>query len=116
MTYLNVWRAWNEADRSKRWCGAHFLNYRNLLRAADIRRQLEFALRCASGADAPGFDRMVRYPHCARCGPAIPLRYRTHAPACQCCCGSACRGWKATVSPGSALLNLSGESCGLSAY
>ena len=47
VTFLNVWRAWHEADRSKRWCGAHFLNYRNLLRAADIRRQLEFALRCA---------------------------------------------------------------------
>ncbi len=49
MTFLNIWRAWNEADRSKRWCGAHFLNYRNLLRAADIRRQLEFALRYAAG-------------------------------------------------------------------
>ena len=48
MTFLNVWRAWHEADRSKRWCGTHFLNYRNLLRAADIRRQLEFALKCAA--------------------------------------------------------------------
>ncbi len=53
MTFLNVWRAWHEADRSKRWCGAHFLNYRNLLRAADIRRQLEFALRCAAAVADP---------------------------------------------------------------
>lgn len=50
MTFLNIWRAWNEADRSKRWCGGHFLNYRNLLRAADIRRQLEFTLKCAAAA------------------------------------------------------------------
>ena len=48
VTFLNIWRAWNEADRSKRWCGRHFLNYRNLLRAADIRRQLEFTLKCAA--------------------------------------------------------------------
>ncbi len=53
VTFLNVWRAWHEADRSKRWCGAHFLNYRNLLRAADIRRQLEFALRCAAAIANP---------------------------------------------------------------
>ena len=51
MTFLNIWRAWNEADRSKRWCGRHFLNYRNLLRAADIRRQLEFTLKCAVADD-----------------------------------------------------------------
>lgn len=47
IAYLNVWRGWEEADRSKRWCAAHMLNYHNLLRAADIRRQLSYALRCA---------------------------------------------------------------------
>lgn len=47
IAYLNVWRGWEEADRSKRWCAAHMLNYHNLLRAADIRRQLTYSLRCA---------------------------------------------------------------------
>ena len=71
MTYLNIWRAWSEADRSKRWCGAHFLNYRNLLRAADIRRQLEFALRCAAAGNAQCLtaDLPLASPH----APGLPM-------------------------------------------
>lgn len=39
ISYLNVWRAWEESGRSKKWAVAHRVMHRNLLRAADIRNQ-----------------------------------------------------------------------------
>lgn len=46
MTYLNLWKAWNDSGRDRRWAHRYCLNHRNLLRAADIRTQLEYQARC----------------------------------------------------------------------
>lgn len=40
ITYLNVWRGWEESKRSKKWAVENHVNHRTLLRVADIRRQL----------------------------------------------------------------------------
>lgn len=45
MTYLNVWKAWCDSGRNRRWAHRYCLNHRNLLRAADIRTQLEYRAR-----------------------------------------------------------------------
>jgi hypothetical protein len=45
VTYLNVWKAWNDSGRDRRWAHRYCLNHRNLLRAADIRTQLEYQAR-----------------------------------------------------------------------
>ena len=45
VSYLNVWRAWEEAGRSKQWAVRSRVMHRNLLRAADIRAQLQAHLR-----------------------------------------------------------------------
>lgn len=45
ISYLNVWRAWEEAGRSKQWAISRRVMHRNLLRAADIRAQLQAHLR-----------------------------------------------------------------------
>lgn len=39
ISYINVWRAWEESGRNKRWAVAHRVMHRNMLRAADIRNQ-----------------------------------------------------------------------------
>ena len=46
MTYLNVWRAWQEGGRDRRWAARNCVNHRALLRAGDIRSQLCSHLRC----------------------------------------------------------------------
>lgn len=53
VTYLNIWRAWCEAGRDRRWSHRHCLNHRNLLRAADIREQLEYRCRSSPGNQPP---------------------------------------------------------------
>lgn len=40
VSYLNVWRAWEQSGRSKKWAVAHRVMHRSLLRAADIRAQV----------------------------------------------------------------------------
>ncbi|BDA45458.1 probable ATP-dependent RNA helicase DHX35 [Coccomyxa sp. Obi] len=45
VTYLNVWKAWQESGRDRRWAARNCLNHRTLLRAADIRSQLCHHLR-----------------------------------------------------------------------
>lgn len=40
VSYLNVWRAWEESKRSKKWAVANHVMHRSLLRAADIRSQV----------------------------------------------------------------------------
>ncbi len=48
VTYLNVWKAWQESGRDRRWAARNCLNHRTLLRAADIRSQLCHHLRWTS--------------------------------------------------------------------
>jgi len=48
ITYLNVWKAWCDAGRERRWAHRYCVNHRNLLRAADIRTQLEYQAKCPS--------------------------------------------------------------------
>ena len=50
MTYLNVWKAWQESGRDRKWAARHCLHHRALLRAADIRSQLCHHLRHAMEA------------------------------------------------------------------
>jgi HrpA-like RNA helicase len=45
LTYLNVWRAWEEHHRSSKWAHRNSLNQKALLRAADVRQQLLGRLR-----------------------------------------------------------------------
>jgi hypothetical protein len=40
VTYLNVWRAWEESGRNKRWAVDNRVMHRTMLRAADIRCQV----------------------------------------------------------------------------
>ncbi|CAR25946.1 ZYRO0A11814p [Zygosaccharomyces rouxii] len=40
LTFLNVYSQWKSNRYSHRWCGRHFLQYRSLQRARDIRVQL----------------------------------------------------------------------------
>ncbi|GAV51942.1 hypothetical protein ZYGR_0AF04140 [Zygosaccharomyces rouxii] len=40
LTFLNVYSQWKSNRYSHRWCGRHFLQYRSLQRARDIRDQL----------------------------------------------------------------------------
>jgi hypothetical protein len=72
ISYLNVWRGWNEGRRDKRWAVAHLVSHRSMLRAADIRAQLEARLRRSrvpiesalegdgGGGDGPGGLEAVR--------------------------------------------------------
>eukprot|EP00887_Chlorella_sp_A99_P002951 scaffold24.g2951.t1 len=45
ISFLNVWKAWDESGRSRRWAAANFVSHRSMLRAADVRGQLEAHLR-----------------------------------------------------------------------
>lgn len=45
LTLLNIWKAWCNSGKNRRWAHQHCLNHRNLMRAADIRNQLEFRAR-----------------------------------------------------------------------
>lgn len=45
ITYLNVWKAWEENGRSGKWAAANYVAHRSMLRAADIRNQLQRHLR-----------------------------------------------------------------------
>ncbi|EIE20207.1 putative DEAH [Coccomyxa subellipsoidea C-169] len=45
VTYLNVWKAWQDSGRDRKWAARNFVNHRTLLRAADIRSQLCHHLR-----------------------------------------------------------------------
>jgi ATP-dependent RNA helicase DDX35 len=40
ITYLNVWKAWEDSGRSKAWAIKNLVSYRCLLRALDIRDQI----------------------------------------------------------------------------
>lgn len=45
LTYLNVYRAWREHNKSPKWAFRHFVNHKALLRAEDIRLQLRATLK-----------------------------------------------------------------------
>ncbi|KAK9901246.1 hypothetical protein WJX75_002237 [Coccomyxa subellipsoidea] len=45
VTYLNVWKAWQDSGRDRKWAARNFVNHRTMLRAADIRSQLCHHLR-----------------------------------------------------------------------
>lgn len=45
VTFLNVWKAWEESNRNKRWAVENFVSHRSMLRASDIRTQLLAHLR-----------------------------------------------------------------------
>lgn len=40
ITLLNVYNSYVENDRTKEWCGRHYLIYRNLKRAYELRQSL----------------------------------------------------------------------------
>ncbi|KAK9828606.1 hypothetical protein WJX72_001006 [[Myrmecia] bisecta] len=48
ISYLNVWKAWEDSGRSRKWSHTNFINHRTMLRAADIRNQLCSHLRRVS--------------------------------------------------------------------
>jgi len=41
LTYLNVYRAWQRSRFSKPWCAENFIQFRAMIRARDIRNQME---------------------------------------------------------------------------
>lgn len=45
LTYLNVLTMFMESGRSKKWCEDHFVNYRGLMRAENVRTQLKRLLK-----------------------------------------------------------------------
>jgi ATP-dependent RNA helicase DDX35 len=59
ITYLNVWRGWEENRRSSSWAYKNFIHQKNLLRAEEIRNQLlriVVALKRQSGQNDPIFS------------------------------------------------------------
>lgn len=46
ITFLNIWKGWEDGGRSRKWCYKNFINHRTMLRAADIRNQLQRHFRC----------------------------------------------------------------------
>lgn len=45
VTYLNVWRAWEERGRDAKWAYRHYVHHKSMLRASDVRRQLVLLLQ-----------------------------------------------------------------------
>jgi ATP-dependent RNA helicase DHX8/PRP22 len=41
LTYLNVYRSWQQSRYSKPWCAENFIQFRAMTRARDVRNQLE---------------------------------------------------------------------------
>eukprot|EP00884_Botryococcus_braunii_P008698 jgi/Botrbrau1/1782/Bobra.0217s0037.1 len=57
ITYLNVWKGWEASGFKGKWCHQNRLNYRTLLRAADIRNQLSrHLLRLGIALESSGED------------------------------------------------------------
>lgn len=50
VTYLNVWRGWEESGRSKKWAIENHVMHRSMLRAADIRNQVRRRVWRGAGA------------------------------------------------------------------
>ena len=65
LTLLNVYTAFVQRGADKSWCGRHFLNFRSLTRATEIRRQLvkyvrRFGVRLVScGDDSEAIRRCI---------------------------------------------------------
>jgi hypothetical protein len=36
LTYLNVWRAWEDSGRSRQWASSNYVAHRSLLRAGEF--------------------------------------------------------------------------------
>jgi ATP-dependent RNA helicase DDX35 len=71
LTYLNVWKAWEDSGRDKKWAVKHFVNHRSMLRAADIRRQLGahlHRLRISSSSGGGGNDMVDTIQKALTCG------------------------------------------------
>eukprot|EP00049_Salpingoeca_infusionum_P027460 m.32573 g.32573 ORF g.32573 m.32573 type:complete len:729 (+) comp9527_c1_seq2:195-2381(+) len=45
LTYLNVYDAFERNGKNPGWCGSYFLNYKSLVRASEIRKQLRRTLK-----------------------------------------------------------------------
>lgn len=45
ITFLNIWKGWEDSGRSRKWCYKNFVNHHTMLRAADIRNQLQRHVR-----------------------------------------------------------------------
>ncbi|XP_059616856.1 ATP-dependent RNA helicase DHX33 [Phlebotomus argentipes] len=57
LTILNAFREFLGAENPKMWCFKHFLNYRNLMYAAEVRKQLqEICRRCNLEESSCGSD------------------------------------------------------------
>ncbi|MCL4118539.1 UNVERIFIED_CONTAM: hypothetical protein GTU68_060146, partial [Idotea baltica] len=41
LTFLNVYSVFDEQTEKKKWCAEHFLNYKSLLRAAEMRHRMK---------------------------------------------------------------------------
>ncbi|KAI3425228.1 hypothetical protein D9Q98_008996 [Chlorella vulgaris] len=63
VSYLNVWRAWEESKRSKKWAVANHVMHRSLLRAADIRSQLQAHLRRLGFKQASALEGATSFDH-----------------------------------------------------
>ena len=95
VSYLNVWRAWEAAGRSKKWAVAHRVMHRSLLRAADIRGQVGARLLVLPGAPLlpwpPRHARaapLQRAPGRLRAASAASLAAGVHAGLTPRCLGS----------------------------
>lgn len=57
LTILNAFREFLNAENPKMWCFKHFLNYRNLMYANEVRKQLmEICKRCNLEESSCGSD------------------------------------------------------------
>ncbi|XP_054164351.1 probable ATP-dependent RNA helicase DHX35 [Oppia nitens] len=64
ITYLNVYNQFLKADKVKSWADRHFLNYRVLLRAVEVRHRLaslmnRFRIRLKSSSDVDSVRRAI---------------------------------------------------------
>ena len=65
ITFLNIWKGWEGSRRSPKWCYKNFINHRTMLRAADIRNQLQRHLR----SDIQQLCLSVSQSHMPTCNP-----------------------------------------------
>lgn len=63
VTYLNVWRGWEESGRSKKWAIENHVMHRSMLRAADIRNQLQAHLRRQGIKQASALEGATSFDH-----------------------------------------------------
>lgn len=45
ITYLNVYHGWEQSNKSERWCHDNCINHKAMVRAEDVKKQLEFRFK-----------------------------------------------------------------------